>query len=296
MAFSYTSGTTGDPKGVKLTHKMLLMSAASVNLRMGDNALNESDTYISYLPLAHSFEQALFTMACIYGVRIGFFGGDVQKMVSDDIPVLKPTFFPSVPRLYNKIYGKIQDKIKPATGCKAWLINKAITTKLEALRTTGAVTNGCYDALVFKKMKALMGGNVKLMLTGSAPIHKDVLEFLKICFCCPLCEGYGMTETSAGSCITAIGDPKCGHVGGPVANVKIKLRDIPEMGYLSTNDPPAGEICFWGTSIMKGYFRNPEKTQECMIGDWLASGDVGRVNANGSINIVDRAKNIFKLS
>lgn len=135
------------------------------------------------------------------------------------------------------------------------------------------------------------------MLTGSAPISKEVLDFLKICFCCPILEGYGMTETSAGSCITIPGDPKSGHVGGPVANVKIRLRDIPEMNYLSTNDPPKGEICFWGPSIMKGYFKNEEKTAEALPdGEWLRSGDVGVVHPNGSIQIVDRAKNIFKLS
>lgn len=105
-----------------------------------------------------------------------------------------------------------------------------------------------------------------------------------------------MTETSAGSCITKIGDPTSGHVGGPVANVKIRLRDIPEMNYLSTNNPPEGEICFWGPSIMQGYFKNPEKTNESLINGWLHSGDVGRINADNSIKIIDRAKNIFKLS
>jgi long-chain acyl-CoA synthetase len=299
MMFSYTSGTTGDPKGVKLTQKMLLMAATAVMLRMRRNnlGLTEADRYISYLPLAHSFEQALFAMSTIFGIQCGFFGGDVLKLTKEDIPVLKPTFFPSVPRLYNRIYGVIQDKLKEATGFKGWLVGNAIATKTAALNTTGAVTHGCYDSIVFNKMKAIMGGQVRIMLTGSAPISKEVLDFLKICFCCPILEGYGMTETSAGSCITIPGDPKSGHVGGPVCNVKIRLRDIPEMNYLSTNNPPKGEICFWGPSIMKGYFKNEEKTAEALPdGEWLRSGDVGVVHPNGSIQIVDRAKNIFKLS
>jgi len=107
-------------------------------------------------------------------------------MVAEDFPVLKPTFFPSVPRLFNRIFGRIQDNIKLATGCKKWLVNKAVSTKLSGLEKNNMVTNGCYDALVFKKMKAMMGGNVRMMLTGSAPIAKDVLDFLKICFCCPI--------------------------------------------------------------------------------------------------------------
>jgi len=105
-----------------------------------------------------------------------------------------------------------------------------------------------------------------------------------------------MTETSAGSFLTRPGDPESGHVGGPLANVKMRLRDIPEMEYYHTSNPPKGEICFWGPSIMKGYFKNEEKTAEAFDGEWLRSGDVGVVNPNGSIKIVDRAKNIFKLS
>ena len=145
-------------------------------------------------------------------------------------------------------------------------------------------------------MKAMLGGKVRTMLTGSAPISGEVLDFLKICFCCEIMEGYGMTETCAGSCLTFPGDPETGIVGGPVANVKIRLRDIPEMNYLSTNDPPKGEICFWSPSVTKGYFLNPEKTAEAFHGEWLLSGDVGMVLPNGAIKIIDRAKNIFKLS
>lgn len=134
------------------------------------------------------------------------------------------------------------------------------------------------------------------MITGSAPIAHDVLDFLKIAFCCEIVEGYGMTETSAASFTTYIGDPETGHVGGPLQNVKIRLRDIPEMNYLHTNDPPKGEVCMWGPSIMTGYFKNPEKTAEAFENGWLLSGDVGMVLPNGSVKIVDRAKNIFKLS
>lgn len=96
------------------------------------------------------------------------------------------------------------------------------------------------------------------MITGSAPIASDVLDFLKVCFCCDIIEGYGMTETSAGSLTTHYNEPNTGHVGGPLANVKCKLRDIPEMGYLHSNEPPKGELCMFGSSIMPGYFKNDE--------------------------------------
>lgn len=135
-----------------------------------------------------------------------------------------------------------------------------------------------------------------MMLTGSAPIDRKVMETLKVCFCCPFFEGYGMTETAAGSVLHHYYEKEMGHVGGPVANVKIKLRDIPDMGYSHENNPPKGEVCFQGPSIMKGYYKNPEKTSEAIIDGWLHSGDVGEVRPDGSIKIVDRAKNIFKLS
>jgi len=128
--FSYTSGTTGDPKGVKLTHQMLMSCAASVEMLAN---LSPKDTYISYLPSAHSFEATTFTLALNYGVRCGYFGGDILKLLTDDLPMLKPTFFPSVPRLYNKIYSKVNGVFKEATGLKGWLIKKALATKKENL-------------------------------------------------------------------------------------------------------------------------------------------------------------------
>ena len=298
---SYTSGTTGDPKGVKLSHKMVLQCGEATNKKLpADKRLTERDVYISYLPAAHSFEQALQATSMVTGMRAGFYGGNPLTLVSEDLPALQPTFFPSVPRIYNRVYGKIKDTFSAATGCKASLINNAVASKLATYRNSGTLTHGCYDAVIFKKVKALVGGRVRVMITGAAPISADVLDFLKICFCVPILEGYGMTETSAGSFTTDWTDAKSGHVGGPQGNVKIRLKDIPEMGYYSTNQTPEGECLFWGPSIMSGYFCNPEKTAEAFEGPpengWLRSGDVVRVFDNGSIKIIDRAKNIFKLS
>jgi long-chain acyl-CoA synthetase len=177
--------------------------------------MTEDDCYVSYLPAAHSFEQCIFSMSCVTGMKCGFFAGDVLKL-TEDMQILKPTLFPSVPRLYNRIYGKILDGTKAATGIKGWLVNKAIAAKLSNYRAGYGVTHSIYDKLVFKKMKAILGGNVKIMITGSAPIAGEVLEFLKIAFCAPITEGYGMTESMAGSCLTFHDDPEIGVVGGPL--------------------------------------------------------------------------------
>jgi len=138
---------------------------------------------------------------------------------------------------------------------------------------------------------------VRLMISGSAPISVDVIDFLKICFCVPIVEGYGLSETSGGSCMSHSNDPRSGHVGGPAANTKIKLKDIPEMNYYHTDKPyPRGEICIKGASVADGYFKNPEKTAETFKDGWMHTGDVGLVLENGGFRIIDRAKNIFKLS
>lgn len=140
------------------------------------------------------------------GMKCGFFGGDTLKL-TQDIQLLRPTVFPSVPRLYNKIYSKIKDGLSSKTGLIKWLADKAVASKLETLRSGGGLTHAFYDAIIFKKMKDLLGGNIRIMVTGSAPISADVLDFLKICFSSPICEGYGMTETSAGSVLCYLDDP-----------------------------------------------------------------------------------------
>jgi len=229
--FSYTSGTTGDSKGVMLSHNNIISQAAC-----GPRKLNlvKGDAQISYLPYPHSYEQILTATAMMVGLRIGYYQGDPLKIV-EDCAMLSPAFFPSVPRLYNRIYGKIKGGMDEATGCKKWLVTQALNKKTGNLARNGAITHGCYDKLVFSKVAKLLGGKVKLMTTGSAPIDKKVLDFLKICFSCPIVEGYGLTETATGGATTMMHDPVTGHVGGPSEAIKIRLKDLPEMEYMSTD-------------------------------------------------------------
>lgn len=159
-------------------------------------------------------------------------------------------------------------------------------------------TSGLWDKLIFAKLKAMLGGNVRYMVTGSAPIDPNVASFIKICFCVPMVEGYGLTETACAITISHPDDPVQGHVGGPLPSCSIRLKDVPEMGYMSTDKPyPRGEVCVKGPAVFNGYYKNPEKTAECMEKDgWFLTGDVGKIYPNGSIKIIDRSKNIFKLS
>ena len=180
--------------------------------------------------------------------------------LTDDCQVLKPTLFPSVPRIYNRIYDKIQARLKELTGMRNYVATKAIKSKLYYLENYSTYNYGFYDRIVCNKFKAILGGNVRIMATGSAPISVEVLNFLKVCFCCPIIEGYGQTESTAASCATLPQDSVAGHVGGPIPCCKIRLRDIPEMGYTAQDTPyPRGEVCFKGPSVFQGYFKNDEK-------------------------------------
>lgn len=196
--FCYTSGTTGDPKAVQITHKNCLAVASCVNY--AGIEVFPHDTVISYLPLAHSFEKVLFTLCVVKGVRIGFYSGDPLKL-PEDCQELKPTFFPSVPRIYNRIYDKINSRLAELSGVRSFLANKAISSKLHYLNANGTLNYAFYDRVVCTKFKAILGGNVRFMITGSAPISVDVVNFLKVSFCCPLLEGYGQTECCAAATI-----------------------------------------------------------------------------------------------
>jgi long-chain acyl-CoA synthetase len=143
----------------------------------------------------------------------------------------------------------------------------------------------------------VFGGRLKFMITGSAPIASEVLRFFMIVLGCDVREGYGQTETTAGTFFTEKGEREAGHVGGVNPAVELKLVDIPEMNYSSSNTPPTGEICLRGEPIFTGYYKDEKNTKETIDKDgWIHTGDVGMILPNGALKIIDRKKNIFKLS
>jgi len=298
---NYTSGTTGLPKGVVITQENNVASAAGIANRQ-DIIIGPGDVYISYLPLAHTLERTASILLTMKGATIGFYNGDVQKITSD-LHELKPTIFVSVPRLFTRFYEKMQEGLEKLAGVKKTLATKAVETKLDNLKKYGVLQHGIYDTLVFAKMKQAMGGRVRFMLTGSAPIEPRVQDFLRIALGVPLVEGYGQTESCASSFISHIEVPSFGHVGGPLNCVELKVVDVPEMNYTSKDTDsngalcPRGEVCLRGPSVFKGYYKDPEKTAETIDKDgWVHTGDIGRINPDGSLSIIDRKKNIFKLA
>lgn len=289
----YTSGTTGMPKGVMLTHTNFV-SAVTATVTLFETDVNEVG--ISYLPLAHCFGRIYDLTLLASGGKLGYLSGGVENLLND-CQAIHPTMFVAVPRLLNRIYSKLAQASIFAKGVTGSLSRMAVASKLRHL----ANGDGCYhviwDRLFFNKMKRVLGGNVRIIGSGAAPLSPDILQFLRVTLCCDIREGYGATETTAASCLQRIGDNNAGSVGGPYTCNEIKLVDAPEMNYFTNSHPPKGEICMRGPNIFKGYYKDQAKTDEVLDSDgWYYSGDIGTIDDEGSLAVIDRKKNIFKLA
>ncbi|XP_059803818.1 long-chain-fatty-acid--CoA ligase 5 [Hypanus sabinus] len=289
----FTSGTTGDPKGAMLTHGNVVANSAAFFEMMGSTFVPSSDDIsISYLPLAHMFERVVQTALYCCGAKVGFFQGDI-RLLPDDMKTLQPTVFPVVPRLLTRLYDKVQAECQ--SPFKKWLLNIAISRK-QAEISRGIIRNdSVWDKLIFSKVQANIGGRVRIIVTGAAPISPTVLTFLRAALGCPIFEGYGQTECTAGCTFSMAGDSTAGHVGPPLPCNIVKLVDVEDMNYFASNGE--GEVCIKGTNVFKGYLKDPERTSEAIDAEgWLHTGDIGKWLPNGTLKIIDRKKNIFKLA
>ncbi|KAI7756394.1 hypothetical protein M8C21_005373 [Ambrosia artemisiifolia] len=289
----YTSGTTGTPKGAVLSHGNMIANVAGGSLGI---KFYPSDVYISYLPLAHIYERSNQIILAYYGGSVGFYQGDNLKLL-DDMALLRPTVFCSVPRLYNRVYDGIMNAVKSSGGLREKLFNAAYNAKRQAL-LKGKTASPMWDRLVFDKIKAKLGGRVRFMVSGASPLSPDVMDFLKVCFGCPVSEGYGMTESSCVITFMNVNDITSGHVGSPNPACEVKLVDVPEMNYTSDDQPyPRGEICVRGPIVFQGYYKDEVQTREVIDEEgWLHTGDIGLWSPGGRLKIIDRKKNIFKLA
>ncbi|CAF4520865.1 unnamed protein product, partial [Rotaria sp. Silwood2] len=289
----YTSGTTGLPKGAMLTHKNIvsMVQTATELLRP---ILNESETLISYLSLVHAYEQVVELYCLCNGFKIGYYLGDIS-LLSDDMAHLKPTLMPSVPRLLNRMYDTIQATIRQLQSSQQHLSTTVLSAKESDANTDPVAHQKALNALLIQQVQKSIGGRVKLIWTGAAPLSPTVLQFLRHASGAHVIEGYGQTECCGLSTCQLLGDPSVGHVGVPAHCNMIKLVDVSDMQYFSKDN--VGEICIKGPNVFKGYYRDEEKTREVIDREgWLHTGDIGKWTETGQLQIIDRKKRMFKLS
>ncbi|KAI8971536.1 hypothetical protein BDF20DRAFT_684545 [Mycotypha africana] len=295
----YTSGSTGNPKGVMLSHKNIVAAVGGVNTLLG-HLVTDHDSMIAYLPLAHVLEFVVENVCVFWGITLGYASARTLtdssvRNCKGDIKEFRPTLMTGVPQVWETIRKGILAKISAASpkaqkmfykayATKAWLLERHLPTKF-------------IDRVVFNKIKEQVGGRLRFALSGGAPVATETQKFLSVTVC-PILGGYGMTESCGMCCIMAPEQFGYGPVGAPVPCCEIKLVDVPEANYFSTNTPkPQGEVWVRGPAITKGYWKQDRITRETITEDnWLQTGDIAEWNENGTLTIIDRKKNLVKLN
>ncbi|KAK8130169.1 AMP-binding enzyme [Apiospora kogelbergensis] len=284
--------------GVVLSHKNCL---AAVSSSRTSGNMSHKDTSMSYLPLAHIYGRMVDQSAFAEGAAVGFFHGDMIGLV-DDLKILKPSGFISVPRLYNRIAAGIKAQTVEADGFKGALSRRVVDTKIANMKLPPGQaynTHLLYDRVWTPKVRAAVGlDRAHSMVSGSAPLDPVVHEFLRAAFGNFFTQGYGLTESYAVASFQQRGDFTTGNIGAPAACVEICLESIPDLDYHVTDKPlPRGELCLRGPCIFREYYKNEEETQKAIDSQgWFHTGDVAEIDGMGRIKIIDRKKNVLKLA
>ena len=277
--FIYTSGTTGPPKGCVLSHgnyRAVLDMVAERGI-----VSNPDDLIYLFLPLAHAFGLLLMLIGADRGVAIAYWGGDTAKIVPE-LSEVRPTYLPSVPRIFEKLYTLVTSRVDPELVAKATQIGLEVRALEAAGEPIPAELEAAYevaDERLFRLVRGAFGGRLREAVTGAAPIAKEILEFFYAAGV-PVMEGYGMTETSTTSTGMRPGEHRFGSVGRAHPGVEIRIADD-------------GEILLKGANIFRGYYRNDDASFGTVVDGWLHTGDVGRLDEDGFLYITGRKKDII---
>jgi long-chain acyl-CoA synthetase len=279
----YTSGTTGPPKGCLLTHANLL---ATLDMYEQPLDLGETTVLFLFLPLAHVLARVTQMVALDVGGTLAYWSGDPARLL-DDIKAAGPTHFPSVPRVFEKIHTKALASAQDSGGVRARIFDWALATgrRARAAERSGgpgrllAAQHDIANRLVLSRVRSLFGGRLELAVTGAAPVSREVLEFFDACGVLVL-EGYGLTETCAAATLNTPSRWRLGTVGQPLSGMEIGIA-------------ADGEILVRGPSVFKGYHGNDSATREVLDGDWLLTGDLGALDADGFLSITGRKKDLI---
>jgi len=283
----YTSGTTGRPKGVRLRHSSWVYEGEAIRAQ---DILSEDDVEFRWLPMAHSFGKVLMStqMACGFSAAID---GRVDKII-DNLAIVKPTFMGAAPRIFEKAHGRIMTMQAAEGGVKEKIFHQAfkVGLRVEQLKRDGksvplllSLQHGVFDRLVFAKIRERFGGNVRFFISGAAALNRDIAEWFNAAGIVIL-EGYGLTESSAGSFVNLPSDYRFGTVGPVFPASEVKLGE-------------GDEVMIKGPGVMDGYHNLPEETAKTLTADgWLRTGDKGALDADGYLKITGRIKELFKTS
>jgi len=282
--FIYTSGTTGPPKGCIISHGNY---RAMLDMVKETSVIEEGDLTYLYLPLAHSFALLIQLGSYDLGTAIAYWERDPLKILPN-LAELKPSYFPSVPRIFEKIYTAATSAMEKEGGLKKAIFNWAINVgaKMREAERSGRKPGfflqhqyAFADKKVLSKIRGLFGGNIRLAVSGAAPINPEILRFFDAAGVLVL-EGWGMTETSTAATISSPDDFKVGTIGKPFPGCEVKIGDD-------------GEILVKGPNVFQGYHKNPEATAETIVNGWLHTGDIGEIDPEGFIKITGRKKDII---
>jgi long-chain acyl-CoA synthetase len=285
FTFIYTSGTTGPPKACMILHRNYYAMVDEV--RQVEDFTVTDDVMLLYLPLAHNFGRCLTLLGAHIGYTIAFCPDPYA--VAEALPAVRPTVFPSVPRVYEKVHTAVTAKFDEATGLKRRLIDWALQVggKVSKLREAArsvppmlALQHKLADRLVYSKVKSRLGGNLRIGVSGGAPLAKEIIEFFAALDVIIL-EGYGLTECTTGATINRPTRYRFGSVGPALPGVELRVADD-------------GEVLIKTDTVFAGYFKDEEATREVLSEDgWLRSGDIGHLDEDGFLTITDRLKDIL---
>lgn len=281
----YTSGTTGEPKGVMLSHRNFLSNVEACHQVIPQS---ESDLHLSFLPLCHVFERMAgwyLMLAC--GGSIAY--AQSMETIRENMLEVRPTTMLGMPRFFEKLHDRIQGALKAAPASKRRLIERALSVGREYAEASqsskGAspflkLKYALADRIVFKKIKARLGGRLRFFVSGSAPLSESIAYFF-LSVGVVILEGYGLTETSPVICVNRLPVPKIGTVGLPLPGVEVRIAED-------------GEILTRGPHVMQGYFKKTEATEATIRDGWLYTGDIGQLDGQGRLKITDRKRDLIK--